>query len=103
MGPLECVETVALVESTNTVLSKQEASENQETSSDDNCKEIIDHNKEQPSTPADEVKNKTTTEEKHDNDTTNDNEKKPIGSPIVVSVIETESKKTEHKCHPVGE
>merc|ERR1711997_927731 len=101
--PLERVETVALVESTNTAWSKQDASENQETSSDNNCKEIIDHNKEQPSTPADEVKNKTTTEEKHDNDTSNDNEKKPIGSPTQISVIETESKKSEHESHPVGE
>merc|ERR1711997_386958 len=72
-------------------------------SSDNNCKEIIDHNKEQPSTPSDEMKNKTTTEEKHDNDTTNDHEKKPVGSPTEVSVIETESKKSEHESHPLGE
>merc|ERR1711997_591084 len=101
--PLECVETVPLVESTNTVLSKQDAAENQETSSDNNCKEIIDHNKEQPSTPADEAKNKTATEETHDNGTSNDNAKKPIGSPTEVSVIETESKKSEHESHPLGE
>merc|ERR1711997_749868 len=31
------------------------------------------------------------------------NEKKPIGSPTEVSVIETESQKSEHESHPVGE
>ena len=105
--PLECAEAVAVptlnMESTNTVLPKQGASENQQTSSDNIHKENMDHNKEQPSTPVDEVKNKTTTEEKHDNDTVSDNEKKPIVSATEVSVIETESKNSEHESHPVGE
>merc|ERR1711997_200325 len=31
------------------------------------------------------------------------NEKKPIGSPTEVSIIEIESKKSEHESHPLGE
>ena len=105
--PLECAEAVALptlnMESTNTALPIQDASDDQQTSIDNNRKENKGDNKEQPSAPADKVKNKSTTEEKHAKDTANDNEKKPIGSATEVSVIETESKSSEHETHPVGE